>query len=217
MTEPLLFDMDGVLLEGTGTDPSIYAAAADDAIEALGLEPTPAQRRDLRRHEIEPVLEHAADLGVDPDTFWATKDEHASRRSREVISAGERGLYDDVDVVHDLAAATTLGLVSNNRHETATFVATHFELPFAAVRGRAPTIDGSRRRKPDPHYLERTLETLDAEGGIYFGDRATDVRAARAAGLEAAYLRRPHNAEEPLPAGTSYELSSLEALPSLLD
>ena len=217
MTEPVLFDMDGVLLEGTGTDPAIYAAAADDAIESLGLEPTPAQRRALRRHAIEPVLEHAVDLGVDPDAFWATKDEHASRRSHELIRSGGRRLYDDVDAVYDLAAEATLGLVSNNRHETVTFVVEHFELPFAAVRGRPPTIDGSRRRKPDPHYLERTLATLDADGGVYVGDRETDVHAARAAGLEAAYLRRPHNDGVSLPEGTAYELHSLEELPSAIE
>ena len=217
MTETVLFDMDGVILEGTGTDPEIYAAAADDAIEALGLEPTSAQRRALRRHAIEPVLEHAADLGVDPDVFWETKDEHASRRSHELIRAGERALYDDVDAIGELATEATLGLVSNNRHETASFVATHFDLPFAVVWGRPPTIDGSRRRKPDPHYLERTLAELDADDGVYVGDRETDVRAARAAGLEAAYLRRSHNAAAPLPEGTSYELRSLEELVTILE
>lgn len=217
MTETVLFDMDGVLLEGTGTDPAVYAAAADDAISALGLEPTALQRRELRRHAIEPVLEYADDLGIEPDTFWASKDEHASRRSHERIKAGERQLYDDVDVVHTVAAETTLGLVSNNRHETVSFVVEYFDLPFEAVRGRTPTIEGSRRRKPDPYYIEQTLTDLDATDGIYVGDRETDVRGARAAGLEAAYVRRPHNEGETLPEGTSYELSSLEELPSILE
>lgn len=216
MTGTILFDMDGVLLEGTGTDPAIYAAAADDAIADLDLDPTPEQRRDLRRHEHGAVLDHADDLGVDPDAFWALTDDHASRRSHDRIAAGERGLYDDVGVVREVAAEATLGIVSNNRHETVEFVVDHFDLPFTAARGRAPSIEGSRRRKPDPHYIERTLAELGDDRGIYVGDRETDVRAARAVGLDAAYLRRPHNQDDPLPEGAEYELSSLEDLRSLV-
>ena len=35
MTPPLLFDMDGVLLEGRATDPTVYDRAADAALEEL--------------------------------------------------------------------------------------------------------------------------------------------------------------------------------------
>ncbi|TYL40503.1 HAD family hydrolase [Natronococcus pandeyae] len=209
--------MDGVILEGPGTPLSVYNRAADTAIDALGLEPTERQRRDLRDHGYENVESACSSLGVDPTEFWRRKEEQASRLAADRIRSGERGIYEDVEALRTLGERATLALVSNNRHETAEFVADHLPASFAAARGRDPTAAGWRRRKPKPDYLLETLAELDVDGGLYVGDRETDVIAAEEAGLEAAYLRRPHNADEPLPAGATYELESLSELAGILD
>lgn len=211
MTQPILFDMDGVVLEGRGTHPTVYDRAADAALTELGLEPDERRRAALREYEYESVERACTALGVDPARFWQLKERHASRLCHDRLRAGERGVYDDVAAIDALAAETTLALVSNNRHETVSFVADHFELPFDLVRGRDPTPEGFRRRKPRPDYLEETLERLDEDGGLYVGDRETDVVAASRAGLEAAYLRRPHNADTTCPDG-AIELESLSEL-----
>ncbi|MDG5817358.1 HAD-IA family hydrolase [Natronococcus sp. A-GB7] len=217
MTETILLDMDGVVLEGPGTPQSVYDRAADAAAEELGLEPTDRQRRELRSHGYETVASACSALGADPREFWRRKEDEASRLAAERIRSGERGIYGDVAALESLADGTTLALVSNNRHETARFVADFLPVPFAAARGRPPTPEGFRRRKPDPHLLRETLDGLGVEDGLYVGDRETDVLAARKVGLEAAYLRRPHNADVPLPEGAVYELEGLDELPDVLE
>lgn len=214
---PVLFDMDGVILEGPRTHPDVYADAADAALAELGAEPTPAQRADFRRHDHERIRRHCPDLGIDPDRFWELKEAEASQRTHDRLRSGERDTYDDIDAIRELGSRATIGLVTNNRHETAEFVADHTGIDFDIVRGRDPTFEGYERRKPDPYYLEETLEALDISEGLYVGDSPKDIVAGRAAGLETAFLRRPHNRERERPANATYELESLTELPSALE
>lgn len=212
MSRPILFDMDGVLLEGPGTDPQVYTDAADTALADLEADPTPAQRADLRRNDLENVREHCEALDIDPARFWKLKERYASRGTHERLRTGERGLYDDIGAIADLAERTTTGLVTNNRHETAEFVAEFVGIDFDVVRGRDPTFAGFRRRKPEPDYIEEALDELGVSEGLYVGDSVKDVTAGRAAGLETAFLRRSHNRDLDRPAEATLELESLAAL-----
>lgn len=218
--EPLLFDMDGVFLVGPHTPTVVYADAADAALAELdpAVEPADDQRTILRNYGYTDSLEEACEtLGIDPRAFWRRKEAHACRISHERIERGERELYDDVDAVAPLIADATSALVSNNRQATVEFVADHLGFGFDARRGREPTPEGYHRRKPRPDFLEATMGTLGVERGIYVGDSESDVVAASRAGLEPAFLRRPHNEGVPLPEGTTYELESLAALADRLD
>ncbi|SDQ32704.1 haloacid dehalogenase superfamily, subfamily IA, variant 1 with third motif having Dx(3-4)D or Dx(3-4)E [Natronobacterium texcoconense] len=208
----VLFDMDGIVLEGPRTDPSVYANAADAALAELGADPTETQRTELRHGGPETVVDRCEELEIDPDRFWELKETYASRGTHDRIRSGERGLYDDVDVIGDLSRRTTTGLVSNNRHETVEFVADHLGFEFDVARGRDPTLEGYRRRKPDTYYLDETLSKLDASEGLYVGDKPKDVVAGTAAGLETAFVRRPHNRDLDRPADATYELESLTEL-----
>ncbi|MFP8952931.1 HAD family hydrolase [Natrialbaceae archaeon A-arb3/5] len=215
MTPPILFDMDGIILDGPGTHPMVYADAADLVLDEFGVEPTHEQRRDLRRHGLDGVDEHCTALGIDPEEFWYRLERYASDRTHERIESGERGWYDDIDAIDDLAERTTIGLVTNNRQWTADFVTDYFDLDFAVVQGRDPTPDGFERRKPDPYYIERALSALDIEDGIYVGDRKKDVTAGDAAGLETALIRREHNRDLERPERATYDLDSLRELLAL--
>lgn len=213
----VLFDMDGVILEGPRTDPQVYADAADAALAELGADPTPAQRRDFRAHDHERIRSHCEDLEIDPDRFWRLKETYASSGTHDRLRSGERDTYDDIDAIEDLGKRATIGLVTNNRHETAEFVADYLGFDFDVVRGRDPTFEGYERRKPDPYYLEETLAELGVDEGIYVGDSPKDVTAGRAAGLETAFLRRPHNRDREPPANATSVLESLTELPSLVE
>ncbi|WP_440766005.1 HAD family hydrolase [Natronorubrum sp. DTA7] len=217
MSLPILFDMDGVILEGPGTDPQVYADAADAALDELGAEPTPAQRADLRRHDLEHIRDHCDALGIDAAAFWRLKDEYASETSHELIRSGERGLYNDIDALAGLADRTTLGLVTNNRHATAEFVADYVPVEFDVVRGRRPTFDDFRRKKPEPNFIDDALSELGVDNGCYVGDSHKDVTAGRAAGLEPIYLRRPHNRHVDQPTEAAAVVDSLAALPVVVE
>ncbi|TMT85476.1 HAD family hydrolase [Haloterrigena sp. H1] len=213
----VLFDMDGVLLEDPHTDPEVYADAADAALAELGAEPTPAQRRDFRTHAYERIRTHCEELGIDPARFWKLKEAHASSGTHDRLRSGERGIYEDVDAIRKLTDRTTTGLVTNNRHETAEFVAEFVGIDFDIVRGRDPTLAGYERRKPDPYYIEEALADLGVSDGLYVGDSPKDIVAGQAAGLETAFLRRSHNRERECPPNATYELESLPEVLSVID
>ncbi len=217
MTTPVLFDMDGIVLEGPRTDPQVYADAADAALSDLEVDPSPAQRRDFRRHDAERIGTHCEDLGIDPDRFWELKERYASRGTHDRLRSGERGIYDDVETIRDLADRATVGLVTNNRHETAAFVADYVGIDFDVVRGRDPTVEGYERRKPDPYYIEDALSDLGVAEGVYVGDSRKDVTAGRAAGLETVYVRRDHNRDRERPPNATRELEGLTELPGILE
>lgn len=215
---PIVFDMDGVILQGRQTDPEIYVRAAERVIEELDVSPNADQRAVLRSHRCDEVLASVcATLDVEYEEFWRRKERHASDIENARLRAGERELYDGVDALETLAEHRPLALVSNNRQQTVSFVAEQFGLGdlFTVVRGRDPTPVGFHRRKPDPYYLDGALDELGATGGIYVGDREKDVLAAARVGLEGVFVRREFNRDEtPTPEPTA-EITSLEDLVDL--
>lgn len=216
----VVFDMDGVLLEGAATDPDVYRAAALDALGEFGVEDPPesvAAALGDPPHS-ERMDEACAALGIDRDAWWTARERLSSRRANERIRAGERRLFEDAAVLEELVGRVPLGLATNNRQATATFVADWaFEGVFDAVVGREPTVEGYRRRKPEPDLLNEAMARLDADGGLYVGDRGSDVLAADRAGLEGVFLERPHNDASELAVEPAHVLGSLRELPSLLD
>jgi HAD superfamily hydrolase (TIGR01549 family) len=217
--EAVLFDMDGVVLEGRGTDPAVHSHALDDVLADRGLTVPSSLREPLERDAYDDAFRSAcAELGVDPGPLFRAREERSAKRAVERLAAGARRLHRDVEVLDALADRAALGLVSNNYHPTVEFVVDHFRLDaFAFVRGRDLGPDGYRRRKPDPHYVEEALDALGATDGIYVGDRATDVIAAERAGIDSAFLRRDHNADRDLDVEPTVEIESLRDLVALAD
>jgi len=76
-------------------------------------------------------------------------------------------------------------------------------------------VAGVEREKPDPHYLRRGLEALGTEDALYVGDSQTDFLAARRAGVDSAFVRRPHRvdlAPDPAPTHTVADLRERRSL-----
>ncbi|WEL16336.1 HAD superfamily hydrolase [Halorhabdus sp. SVX81] len=192
--DAIVFDLDGVLLTGYHTAPAVYREATRETLadfdvtveavpeELVNLDDTDEVRRFCDRHDCA------------PDAFWGYREHASTVLENERITAGEREPFDDVDVLMELAEAATLGIVSNNRHGTVRFVRDYFDWGdvFGAVRGRAPTLAGYDRMKPDPHYLGQTLDDLgvDPVNTLFVGDRRSDVETAHRAGTDSALLVR---------------------------
>lgn len=221
MYDALLFDMDGVLLVGAGTDPGVYRMAAHDALREVDVDPrtVPGQHTDtLGAVRYSPEMAAACEaLGVDRDRWWRARERHASRRTNTRVRAGARSRYPDAEALTDIARDRRLGLVSNNRLSTTAFVS-EFCFPgvFDAVVGREPTVTDYRRRKPEPDLIERGLTAMNERTGLYVGDRETDVIAAERAGLDSAFLVRPHNDASDLDAEPTYVIESLYDLRDLI-
>ncbi|PSQ14696.1 hypothetical protein BRC99_02630 [Halobacteriales archaeon QS_7_69_60] len=52
---------------------------------------------------------------------------------------------------------------------------------------------------------------------LYVGDSGSDVVAAHRAGLDSAFLRRPHVRDAELPADPTHEVETLHEVAALLD
>jgi phosphoglycolate phosphatase-like HAD superfamily hydrolase len=210
----LLFDMDGVLLEGRATDGVVHERALDDAIADRGVAVDPDTRALLSGYEYDTDFARGCDrLGVDPVDFFALRERHGVRRTIDRLESGTRTPYADVTVLDPLVDRYVLGVVSNNYHDVVRFVVDHHGLDvFDHVRGRDPGVRGFYRRKPDPHYLLDAVDALGGGEGIYVGDRGTDLVAARRAGLDAVFVRRPHNDRTDLPVEPTATVGSLTAL-----
>ena len=217
--ETVLFDMDGVILDGRGTDDAVHARALDDVLDERDLRVTGDLRRPLETYEYDDGFRGACEeLGVDPATLFRAREERSAKRSVARLAAGTRSLCPDVDAIDALAERVPVGLVSNNYHPTVEFVVDHFRLgAFEFVRGRDLGPDGFRRRKPDPFYLNEALDALGARGGLYVGDRTTDVIAAERAGLDGAFLRREHNAALDLDVEPTVEVDGLWEVADLVE
>lgn len=210
----VLFDMDGVLIEGRGTDGSVHERALDDALTDRGLGPDAETRTLLSGYEYDTEFAAGcARLGVDPITFYELREQYSAQRTIDRLDAELRTPYADVSALADLAGQYPLGVVSNNYDTVVRFVVDRYGLDmFDHASGRATGVRGFYRRKPDPHYLLDAMEALGGNGGIYVGDRGTDVLAATRAGLDAAFLERPHNEAADLPVEPTVVVDSLTDL-----
>nr|WP_313695911.1 HAD family hydrolase [Halobaculum sp. XH14] len=215
MYDAVVFDNDGVLVGRTSYD--VLHEAAWDAFDALSVaDPDPDHVESMvvgvTPEGVESVCS-AYDLS--PAEFWTARDRTAFEAQRREVRAGRKSLYDDVDVLRDIAAP--LGIVSSNQQETVDFMLDHFGVSdlFGAAYGREPTLESLTRKKPNSHYIDRALGDLDAETALFVGDNESDLRAADNAGIDSAFIRRPHREEYDLSVTPTYDVQDLHDVAAL--
>lgn len=213
--DAVVFDNDGVLVGRTRYDR--LHEAAWDAFEAVGVEDPDPEHVESMVVGVTPeaVREVCATYDLVSDEFWAARDRTAAAIQREEVREGRKRLYDDVSTLGDLEQS--FGIVSSNQQATVDFVLEHFGVAdlFEAAYGREPTVESLRRKKPEPHYIERALAALEAETALFVGDNESDVRAAENAGVDSAFVRRPHRVDHDLSVDPTYDIDSLTDLHSI--
>ena len=212
--EALLFDNDGIIVEPT--DRAILQEAIRDTYYGFGIDPSDEEIEALMGVTIETLEELTTEYDLDPADFWYRRDMNASEAQCETIRNGGKPLYGDVSTLSELSA--DLGVVSNNQHRTIEFILDYYDLEglFEVCYGREPTLEGIDRKKPSPYYIERALTDLDTRNALYVGDSGVDVLAAGAAGIDCAFVRRPHREDYDLPAVPTYEIRDLKDLHAIL-
>ena len=217
MYDAVIFDNDGVLLTLTSMDAhregareALVEAGADDpdneAIETMSIGVTVEKLEDI-----------CATYDLDPAQTWRIRDRVLSEKQQAEMRAGEKTPYDDIH--HLERFECPLGVVSSNQQATVEFAYDHFDLHghFETVHARPPTIESLRRKKPEPYYVEAAMESLGAERPLFVGDNESDVQAAEAAGIDSAFIRRPHRTEFDLSVTPDHEVHSLEDVLALTD
>jgi HAD superfamily hydrolase (TIGR01549 family) len=210
--DTVVFDNDGVLVGRTNFD--VLEAATAETFAQFGVDdPDPDHVQDMtigaQPHTVEQVCDT---YDLDPATFWRARDRTVSNAQQDEARAGRKTPYDDIDTLADLDAKQ--GIVSSNQQETVDFLLQHFGLTdlFDTAYGRAETVRSLDLRKPNPHYVERALSDLDAGSALFVGDNESDIRAAHRAGIDSAFIRRPHRRDWDLNVWPTWDIDSLDAL-----
>ncbi|MWV63899.1 HAD-IA family hydrolase [Halorubrum sp. JWXQ-INN 858] len=215
MYDAVVFDNDGVLVGRTPFD--TLREAAWDAFERVGVaDPDLAHVDDVAVGVDPATLTDICDrYDLDPTEFWRVRDETAVAAQVADARRGRKTPYDDVDSLRHVDAA--LGVVSSNQQATVDFLLDHFGLAgrFQTAYGREPSIASLSRKKPSPYYIERALEDLGGGTALFVGDNESDVRAADNAGIDSAFIRRPHRRDFELSCEPTYEIDDLHDLVSL--
>jgi HAD superfamily hydrolase (TIGR01549 family) len=214
--DAVVFDNDGVLVDTTAYD--VLHEAAWQAFDEAGVDdPDPEHVEEIvvgvTPESLLAVCD-AYDLSV--EEFWRIRDRTSHEAQREYVHSGGKPLFDDVPTLSDLDLP--MGVVSSNQQETVDFLLDHFGVSelFDTAYGRQPTVADLRRKKPDPHFLERALSDLDAEDALYVGDREDDITAAVNAGMDSAFIRRPHRKYHDLSVQPTYEVDDLHDVRALV-
>lgn len=214
--DSILFDSDGVLVTPPAYETQMEVTQA--AFEAVGI-------RDVKRQYIDEIVtgvsvnrlhEICMEYRIDVGEFWEEWEHYDEQSQFEEFKKGVRVCYDDIMAINDLSQKC--GVVSNNHHTTIEFVIDNFDLEhlFDTFYGREKTVESLDLQKPNTHYLELALADLEAESALYIGDSESDMVAAHRAGLDSAFLHRPHCSELDLTTLPIYEVSTLHDLSSIL-
>jgi HAD superfamily hydrolase (TIGR01549 family) len=207
--DAVIFDNDGVLVELVAMD--VLRDATREAFDAVGVaDPDPDHVEDLTIDVTPDQVRTVADAyGVAPDALWRARDRASSDAQIEVFGDGRWTRYDDVGALAAIDAPR--GVVSTNQQATVDFVLDHFGLAdlFETAYGREATVESLRKKKPNPHYLERAMTDLGAETALFVGDSESDVLAAHRAGADSAFLRRDHRAGLELGESPTHDVQSL--------
>jgi HAD superfamily hydrolase (TIGR01549 family) len=210
--DTVVFDNDGVLVGRTQFD--VLREATEDTFTQFGIgDPDPDHVEDMIIGTTPDEVATVSDeYGFDPDRFWRTRDSTLSGAQQVEAREGRKTPYDDVHVLDGLDV--DMGVVSSNQQETVDFLLDHFDLAdtFDTAYGRENTVESLTLRKPNPHYLERALADLDADRALYVGDNESDVRAAENAGIDSAFIRRPHRSDWELNVWPTWDIDELEDL-----
>lgn len=212
--DAVVFDNDGVLVGRTRYD--VLSEAIEDTFEQFDVtDPDPAHVEEMTIGATpESVGEVCDAYGLEPDEFFAARDRTLTRAQQVEVRTGRKALYDDIDELHDLGVP--MGIVSSNQQATVDFVLDHFGVSdlFGAAYGREPTVESLRRRKPNSHYIDRAMADLEASADsvLFVGDNESDVQAAENAGIDSAFIRRPHRRDWELNVWPTWEIDGLDDL-----
>jgi HAD superfamily hydrolase (TIGR01549 family) len=215
--DTVVFDNDGVLVGRTRYD--VLEAATEDTFEKFDVtEPHPEDVEDMTIGATPETVDDVCNrYGLEVDEFWRTRDQTVAEAQYEEVREGRKTLYDDLHTLEELDVSK--GIVSSNQQATVDFVLDHFDVNdlFGAAYGREPTVESLRRRKPNSHYIDRALSDLDADSALFVGDNESDVRAAENAGIDSAFIRRPHRRDWDLNVWPTWEIHGLDDLHGIIE
>lgn len=214
--DAVLFDHDGVLLDMDDGGGRSFTEDVREILAGFGvLEPDDEHVEELASlGDPDGKRQVCESYGISIEEFWRRRERRSLQYQKDVIRQGRRKLYSDFNAVEMLYDGFDLGVVSNNQHRFVEFVLDRFGVSylFDVLHGRGQRWTDLGRLKPDTYYVRRAMKELGTEDVLYVGDSWVDVEAARNAGIDVAFVRRPHRQGYELRTEPTYELSGLHEL-----
>ena len=210
--DTVVFDNDGVLVGRTSFD--VLRKATQETFQEFGVtDPDPDHVDDMTVGATPGrVAEVCNEYDLHAETFWQALDTAASKAQQVEAREGRKTPYDDIHTLGNLDVS--MGIVSSNQQETVDFLLDHFDVShmFDTAYGREATIESLDLRKPDSHYVDLALSDLDADSALFVGDNESDIRAAENAGIDSAFIRRPHRSDWDLNVWPTWDIDCLDDL-----
>ncbi|SDJ31060.1 haloacid dehalogenase superfamily, subfamily IA, variant 1 with third motif having Dx(3-4)D or Dx(3-4)E [Halovenus aranensis] len=217
--DSLILDYDGVLV--TVLDSSARTEAcwrAVDTVEPSGLAPDRDVVTTLASSvPPETVRELSDELGVSAETLWRFRDDMLATVLTDAAVEGRKRPYPDIDSLAALSEVP-LAIASNNQRRVVERILDEYDFgdAFETVHAREPRLGSLSLKKPEPTFLERAREDIDATNPLYVGDKEKDVVAARRAGMDVAFMRRDHNQNRSLETAPTYDVAGLDEVVPLV-
>ncbi len=187
--QAILFDMDGVLVDVSGS----YRVAIKQTVESFGAK---TSFEEIQQYKEKTGYNNDWDLTetiLTAKGLKAPKQKIIDRFQQYYLGDDFNGLIKNEkwllnkETLKQLSKKYKLGIVTGRLRQEAMFALRDMSGYFSAIICMEDVTNG----KPDPEPITRTLNQLGVKSAVYFGDSIDDVKAAVAAGIEAIGILPP--------------------------
>lgn len=212
MPRPLLFDLDGTLVDSI----ALIVRAMHHAFDGREDRPSDAEWTALIGTPLTAML-HRWSAGPEDTEHLVARYREYQHAHHDALVRAYPGVSETLEVLadagHPMAIVTSKGLSLTERALAHVGIARHFRV--------LATIERTARHKPDPEPVRWALEELgvgsDAARAVFVGDSPHDIRAGNAAGVVTVAAEwGPFDRAVLAEAAPSAWLDGIGALPGLL-
>ena len=217
----VIFDMDGVILNSLVENEDWKFDAVEKALNETGINPERLSRREMEfflgDHGRKKCIEACKKYDLDPGNVWKLIAETTSLARIQQVKNGDFRLYSDartfLDALHE--EDRKLGMISNAPESAVETTMKFFELKayFDFYRG-VENFSDLKLRKPHPDHIQIAEAELKQRPSLYIGDKESDIKAAKNAGIDAALVNRSNIEYSVRP---NYDVNDLEELGQRLE
>ena len=217
----VIFDMDGVILNSLVENEDWKFNAVKQALEQEDIDTEKLTRTEMEKflgdHGRKNCIHICEKYGIDPGRAWELIAETTSLARIQQTKNGDFRLYEDarafLQALHPRNPGTAV--ISNAPESAVETTMKFFNLKkyFNFYRG-VENFKDLKLRKPHPDHLEIAEAELKRKPSLYIGDAESDIRAAKNAGMDSAWVKRKKFDSE---TSATYEVENLRELGKKLE